>query len=354
MRDLSVRTSSTVLKRRLVFLAKLVLGLGLLTALLVSNENWKQLLNLASGAQLAYLPSFFGISVVLIWVSCLKWKLFVTAGSNPPSILRLMGLYIIGYLFNNLLPSNVGGDAMRSYMLGKRVKSQAHALSTVFMERITGFIAMVMLAVGAFLVLPNLRADTLVLWSILIMSAIVGSLILAVVVPVEQLRIWRRFENLWLVATVLRRVESIRANILEWRGKPGVLLRAMLYSYAFYGVAVLNVYLAGLVIGVDLTLGRLFALTPIIMLIAAIPLTPNSIGIWEWSFSTYLVSAGALPEEGLAIALLLRAKTLLISLLGGVLFLMWTDRSSQKAKRTPHFETPASLPAPELGHEHAG
>ena len=62
-------------------------------------------------------------------------------------------------------------------------------------------------------------------------------------------------------------------------------------------------------------------LTPIVLLVSSVPLSVNGLGVWEWAFGVYLAQAGIPMDQGLAVALLLRAKNLLLSLVGGVLFL---------------------------------
>ena len=77
------------------------------------------------------------------------------------------------------------------------------------------------------------------------------------------------------------------------------------------------------------------------MVLESLPLTPNSLGVWEWAFSVYLIPAGAELEQGLAVALLLRAKTLVLSLAGGVLYLA-EDRAAPAAAATPDGQNPKS------------
>jgi glucose uptake protein GlcU len=60
-----------------------------------------------------------------------------------------------------------------------------------------------------------------------------------------------------------------------------------------------------------------------------IPVSPNNIGWWEWCFSVLLLDAGATAAEGLAVALTLRAATMSVSLLGGLLFLRWRQLDRQ-------------------------
>lgn len=312
-------------KKNLRFLVRLLIGVGLLGALLLIDNNWRKVISLAQNIQIVYLAPFLGVSVVLVWVSCLKWRLFLTGRQVDLSVMRLMGLYLIGFFFNNFFPSNFGGDVVRSYILGRQIASQERALATVFLERFSGFLAMVSLAAGAIWFSPELRSETLVRWSVLVMGA--GTVGVLVIIWRPKIIKWALspFQGFEIVQTLQGKASQFHEHVAHFRGEPMLVARAMVYSYAFYAFAALGVYFAGLLLDIHCNLLQLFVVTPIVLLIAAIPLTPNSLGVWEWGFSVYLTSAGAAPEQGLAIALVLRAKNIVLSLVGGLLFLLEPD-----------------------------
>lgn len=309
-------------RKHLRFVIKLLIGIGLLGALLLIDDNWRKVINLAQQIQVSYLVPFFGVSVLLTWVSCLKWRIFLRKRKVDLSILRLMGLYLIGFFFNNFFPSNFGGDTVRSYILGRQIDSQERALATVFLERFTGFLAMVSLAIVAFMFNPELRNEPLTRWSILVMGGATAGVLVGIWRPEILKWALSPFKRFEVVQTIEKKASQFHSHVYHFRGEPWSVAWAMLYSYGFYALAAINVYFAGLVLGIHCSLPQLFVVTPIVLLIAAFPLTPNSLGVWEWGFSVYLTSAGAATEQGLAIALALRGKNIIVSLVGGVLFLL--------------------------------
>ncbi len=58
----------------------------------------------------------------------------------------LLGAYLAGQFANNFLPTTVGGDALRIAQLGRRIGSYSQASASVFVERLTGFLALSLLA----------------------------------------------------------------------------------------------------------------------------------------------------------------------------------------------------------------
>jgi uncharacterized protein (TIRG00374 family) len=308
--------------RRLFFVAKLVLGVSLLAALLYVNDNGRKVLEVFDQARPIYLIPFFALTYPLLGASCMKWGLFLRERGVVVGFHRLFRLYLVGSFFNNFLPSMVGGDLVRAYVLGKQIESHTHSLASVFLERFTGMIALVSLATLSFSFNSEMRQEPVVVVSILAMGGACLMLIWAVWKPEWALWLLRPVEKNRHVARVLPKLMQFHDHVSYFKDKPVLVGKAMLYSFSFHFLAAVNVYVACRVLAVPLDLYDAVVLTPIVLLVASVPLTVNGLGLWEWAFSVYLAQAGLPMDQGLAVALLLRAKNILLSLVGGVLFLI--------------------------------
>ncbi len=324
-------------RQRTFFLGKLALGVTLLAALLAFNENGRKVLEIFVRAQPIYLIPFFAITYPLLGASCMKWGLFLRERGIAIGFHRLFRLYLVGSFFNNFLPSMVGGDLVRAYVLGKQIDSHTQSLASVFLERFTGMIALVSLATLSFLFNQELRQEPVVAASIGVMGSACLVLVAAVWNPGWALGLLRPLEKKNRhVARLLPKLLQFHDHVSYFKDKPILVGKAMLYSFTFHFLAAVNVYVACRVLGVPLHLYDAVVLTPIVLLVSSVPVSVNGLGIWEWAFSVYLAQAGLPMDQGLAVALLLRAKNLVFSLLGGVLFL---------------FErTPTPVPAEAEGH----
>jgi uncharacterized membrane protein YbhN (UPF0104 family) len=58
--------------------------------------------------------SLLAVSVPLILISVMKWRIFLRLFGPTPSLWRLSELYLIGYFVNLFLPSQLAGDVVRS------------------------------------------------------------------------------------------------------------------------------------------------------------------------------------------------------------------------------------------------
>lgn len=268
-----------------------------------------------------YIIALFAISLGLNAISSVKWSLFLPDRKAKVSQFRLLSLYLIGKFFSNFLPSMVGGDVARAYMLGREISSHSTSTASVLMERATGMVGLAFLA-GIFSII-NYRILGNPIISISITFAVVGCVIAII------LFYWPPFKGLILkiisIVPVIKRFTlkfERLINALEYfRPHYRLLFLSLLFSMAFHLLASINIYVTSLSIGFEPSFRDIIVITPVILMLTMIPVSPNNIGWWEWCFSILLANAGATAAEGLAVALTLRAVALVVSLIGGLLFL---------------------------------
>ena len=89
---------------------------------------------------------WFGASclatLATIFTNTYRWRLLALQSGYRLSYLESLKMYFEAMFSNNFLPSNFGGDAWRSYELGRTNKAWLKAASTVIMERLFGFTMM--------------------------------------------------------------------------------------------------------------------------------------------------------------------------------------------------------------------
>jgi uncharacterized protein (TIRG00374 family) len=148
--------------------------------------------------------------------------------------------------------------------------------------------------------------------------------------PLRWVRSFRVF------ARLITSIEKLQVSFLLVKSKPQLLVKAMLLSLLFHTFTVVNTVATGIAIGwSNPPFLELFVVLPIILIVAALPLTPQGIGVQEGAFYFFLQLVGASPEQALSIALVLRAKTYVLALCGGLIF--FCQRSAfQAAKSNPH------------------
>jgi hypothetical protein len=221
-------------------------------------------------------------------------------------------------------------------LLGRQIHSQSQSLASVFLERFTGLIALIFLAISFSAVNPRLLSEPKIGIAVVFFS--IAFLLLTVLLLNQGFLGWVavKFGGRRIIAVALEKIRKVQQDILYFKGKYKLLSIAMLYSFAFHIMTSINVYLCCVAIDVFPSFMDIAVITPVILLLNILPVSPNNIGWWEWTFSFFLVEVGTGPAEGLAVALILRAMTLLFSLVGGALFLFEKAGKKEKSAKDCH------------------
>ncbi len=262
------------------------------------------------------------ISVLLVYISALKWSLFLGVVAQPVSVIRLFCLYLLGYFVNLILPSYIGGDVTRSYYIGKQV-GQHGALAATVLERYTGIVAMVGLALVTMWFAPLVTFGVQCAVLSVALALVLGTAL--VLHPggmrlLQQLavRFGRRAQK------IVAHAERVREALTIAAGKPRLLAGTLALSLLFHSVTVVNTIACGYSVGWTTAPPlSLFVVLPLALLVAALPLTPSGYGVQEGAFFVALTSLGATPAQALGVALILRAKSYILAFCGFFVWLAW-------------------------------
>jgi uncharacterized protein (TIRG00374 family) len=296
---------------------------------LLRNANWLwALLSLALG-------------FAMMAVSCWKWRVLMGDLRSKVTFAEMLKVYAIGYYFSNLLPTNIGGDVARSYLLGEKVGSQSRSAVGVFLERGSGVLFLLLLVILAPLARPELYSHP-ALWIPAMLSAM---LLLGLVLLVAFRKPIQKLES--IVPGLVRRTvpfasfraklvvlwdglfsqlrsfyRQLSAALLLLRSNPSEILAVAATTATFYGMTWMHAYFAFRVFGIAPAWVDVIAVTPAAMLVSTLPIAPfGSLGIMEASMTGYFSLVGIAPASGTAMGLFLRFQVVLTGLVGFFLFL---------------------------------
>lgn len=318
----------------------------LLLAVILFKVDFTDALGFFKNLDALSIAFVMAVSVVLILLSAYKWKIFLEHFQIKVPLWRLFTYYVIGYFFNNFLPSNVGGDAVR-FMLtaSKGRKSYSDSLVAVFMERFTGMIALLVFGLVAIPLalyqLDFLDSVAYVLPAFAAACAGVGMVLFFDPAYISRINLSNRH-----ALKVRDKLVGVLNKIQTFKQEKRIFAYALILSIVFNILAVVNVFTAAWVLDIPVGVYELFICVPIILVISAIPLSLNGIGITEGAYVLCLTHIGVTAPAALSIALLLRAKNIIISVLGGGLFLV------MRRDEVPTEKT-AEGPLPEVQSEKA-
>jgi uncharacterized protein (TIRG00374 family) len=306
-------------RKNIAALLKLAVGSSLILILL-SRVELEELWNTLRAVNLYYLALMFVLPHVTIGINSVKWQIFLRLLGLDPGFLRSYGLYLISSFFSNFLPTTVGGDAVRAYLLGSNSDKLPAVTAATIMERYVGLAAMVSL-VPLVLLMPAATNNLPILW-VLAPASLIGFVVVTAGLLSPRLRKsmtrFFRFGRMERVVTFLRSTQSALAHTAN---SAGALLSTYFLSLIFYVGAALTVWAAVMSVNASVGVGYLIATVPVILLVGMLPISINGLGITEAGFAMFLQFVGVPPAESVAVGLLIRARILVTALIGGVLFL---------------------------------
>jgi uncharacterized membrane protein YbhN (UPF0104 family) len=306
-------------RRTLLVVAQLLVSAGLL-AYLLTQADVARLLGLWADIRQPYLWLAVGLHFGGALISSLKWWLLLRAAGAPVPYGWTVRVYLIGQFFSNFLPTQIGGDAVRVLYLSRRIGRPALALASVFVERVTGFLALTLIAAAALGAQSGaLRgAPQVLLGVVACVLAAAGGLMVAFAAP-------------WLVRLAAR---LPLPDVLAWRRRLGAFADSMGTFYAFPATLALVIALAfgyqiswvaenyagALALGLAVPASFVALIVPVADIVGLVPIFFNSLGAREGTFVLLLGQIGVPAESALALSFLIFALRLAASVVGGALY----------------------------------
>ncbi len=304
---------------------KLIIKL-LISLILIGVILWKvnldDLYNAIKNADLFIMILGFSLTIPAIFISTVKWGVLLKAqGIRKPGFMRLMALYYIGIFFSNFLPTEIGGDLYRSYDVGKANGKHAESLAAVTMERITGFSAIVLLAMVGLFINWSI-ADDLYITYVVFGSFGTVALTLCLLFNKRFVKWFKRRMNYSFLEKVMEKLQSFYTALTIYKKNTYMLIKAMVISFLFQILVISNVYVFLVCLNIEFSFLQLILIVPIIGLIGILPITINSIGLREGAFVYLFAQMGVSPSQALALALLFRLGILIVGIVGGGLYVL--------------------------------
>jgi len=311
---------------------KFALSLGILLWFALTVD-WSRLVRLTSTIQWVYLLPLAALSLARVWISAVRFRCLI-AGSIGIGIRALVGQYLVASYFNNLLPSALGGDLVRLFMLADSGLAKRESGVLILVERFAGSAALLALAgVGAmwFPVPLELRLVVLAL------AAVVLALLLVLMaVPQRLAFIPQRWPGLARSYAALASVTS----------RPGLLAVVFTLSLILQTVSISVSWLVAQALGIQLSFIACLALVPLVWLVTLLPISIGGIGLREASFAYFLGTAGVSTEESLLISLGTFASLVFNGSIGGLLLASRTVTAGTDSARAPASGDADGRPAP--------
>jgi len=306
--------------RRGLFLGKLAVSLLLLGLLFWRAEPGKLLRTI----QTLPLSIFLGCAAlygVASLISIVRWRGLLRAEGIRLALGRLTLIYFEAAFFNLFLPSLIGGDIFRAYAIYKTTGGHDASIPSVLLDRLTGFAALMLIAVVALGMAYRDFRDPQVALMILAVVVLFALVLLVLLHEKTHAVVVGLLKRMGL-ARFAPRIEGIVQALTRYGGHRGALLQAVSLSALLQAVIILMDYLVGVGLGVGVPLARFFLYVPLITALAMLPVSVAGLGVREGAVVFFFAKSGLDATTALSMSLLWFAVTACVSSLGGLAFLL--------------------------------
>jgi glycosyltransferase 2 family protein len=301
----------------------LTLGVTLAcTAYLLLKIDVSQTIDVIAGADPSYLLGAVAIMLVTVVPMAWRWKRLLAARGITDHLPWLFRAYLVAYTAGQILPTAVGGDAMRVYESSRRHAGRTGDLAgSVVLERALGGAATLALAavgfvlaigrydVGAFLWIEGFFVALTLAMAVLFFSRTLRRPLGRLSAPLARVRLERPVRGLY-------------QGIHAYRDHVGVLIWATALTLVIQAVRVLAIWLTGKAVGVDLSPRLYYVMGPMLFLVMLVPFTINGLAVREAFFVSFLGAVGIGADAAFATGFLFFLVTILMAVPGG-LILAW-------------------------------
>ncbi|TML51685.1 MAG: flippase-like domain-containing protein [Actinobacteria bacterium] len=257
--------------------------------------------------------------VLSVWPMAWRWQKLLAARGIHDRLAWLVRAYFVAYTAGQVLPTAVGGDAVRIFETAKRHPGQGGPVAgSVLLERALGGAATLALAGLGFALAVGRYNVGAYLW--IELGFVVATVLLAIGLFSRRVRpLLAKTVPLLRKIRLERPIRAVYEGIHSYRGHPKLLAGVFALTLAVQSVRVLAIWSAGKAVGVELSPRPYYVMGPLLFLVLLMPFTVNGIAVRESFFVSFLGGLGVDADKAFATGFLFFAVTICLSIPGALL-----------------------------------
>ena len=300
---------------------KLLISIGVL-AVIFNNVDLLQFSNIMQSLEPIFFLSAVAIQFSLSVIQTERWRIILRAGKVH---VRLVGAWLnvmIGLCFNQVLPSSVGGDAIRVY--NAKSLGLGIALRSILIDRLIALFTLSVLSFVICCIFYFKGVDQPHLASMLGLEVlfIVSCLLIVFGTPIiSKISGWTAL-NLNFFSLFVAELRSV----IRVPRKCVSTLTMSIIIHLFVSISAIILFVG---VGVKTDLVRLGAIFALINLFSIIPISFGGWGVREGAAFVLYPASGVEIETALAVSILFGVVMIIVGLIGGTVWLLSGDEARE-------------------------
>lgn len=308
-------------KRTILIIIRIVISVSLIAYLIRTQfKDLQNILGILKTANIYLLLLSLSTHIFGIWITAVRWKTLLDTQKAGLGARTLTVSVLIGFFFNNFLPTAIGGDVYRAYDASKKGKiTLGTSASIILVERFSGIVAAGVYAIVAlFLGFTTIGNQSVIIPVIIffVLSMIIAFLI----INPSILKFGRLFDRFRIFRKLKEKLSDVYRTLQSFKKYKVALIKILIYSFLLQFAVILNYYLASRALGIDLNLTSFIFMVPVITVITMLPISIGGIGLRENSLVFIMVALGAANDKAALCSLLIFAMLIIVGIIGGITY----------------------------------
>jgi len=306
-------------KSKINFIIKLIIAISLLSWFL-SKCDLKIIFDSLLNITLSILCLTIILNYLSIFVNSYKWKILLPEFN----LFNLFKINLIGQFFNTLLPGQVAGEAAKAYLLGKGKEESDKVVASVFIDKITGVIGLLILGTIG-LILTKLQIPQGFSISIILCILIVIFILFSIRVQFIYTFLIKILNKLSLRFLKLSKYFNHTIEIINsWNyylRKPELLFISVIWGIIYQLFGVIIIYLLANEFQIYIPIIDWFWILAIISVILLLPISIGGVGVREGALIGILGFIDISNEKALALSFAIYGLQLILAITGGIVYI---------------------------------
>ncbi len=285
----------------------------------------------------------------------IRWHQLLKVLGIVIPISRAFVLNMVGSFYNTFMLGSTGGDVLKAYYAAKQAPTRrTAAVMSVIVDRAIGLLALVILggtmAAIQYAVAED-HADAVArrCLQVAVAAAVLlgGTLAFSVFVYWSGLRRALGLNAIVARLPMQKQVQKVIEVVRLYRQRPVLMFWAIVMTFPVHLTVIVSALLAGKAFGLPISSPYYFIVVPVVVLVGAIPLSPQGAGVME-AFAFYLTRGeGVTVNQALALTMSIRLVGMFWNLMGGLFVLRGGYHTPTEKEQTELDDVAASgNPAP--------
>jgi uncharacterized protein (TIRG00374 family) len=308
----------------------------IVTGLAVLYLAWKidvsQAVDVLSDASFGYVLAAWVLMVVTTIPMAWRWRELLDAKGVADRLAWITRAYFVSYTAGQVLPTSIGGDAMRIYETSRRHSGRLGLITgTVLLDRALGGAATLALAAVGFALALGSYDVGAYLWIELVL--VVFTVLACFALFSQAAR--RPLAGIGPLLERVRLERPLRAvyeAMHSYRTEGRLLVFLFAVTLVVQAIRILPIWLCGRAVDIDLSVRPYYVFGPILFVVLLFPFTINGIAVREAFFVSFLGNLGVDPDRAFAAGFLFFLVTVALAAPGAVV-LLFENLSRSGAER---------------------